>query len=823
MNNRYAPYLHTGFANTYTKEKMDSFTKWVRDVGFAGFSMEGKSYPLTTDVEKWRETFMPGVRWAVEGAKENGIEAWLFDEWGFPTGTAGGLVMKKHPEFRSKRLHKYADVSLKAGQTISFDVPKNFLACSAWNVGRFVLGMPLANTPIVPVEPKDGKLTYTASVNYERLVIVTWEYESSHTTSVFVPDPTAIEQGTLDLISYEAVACFIENMHETYVPVLEGYFGDGFYGFFYDEPYINFPFPYTFDILDEFKEKKGYDLTPELPLMLGCQGTLHTDSKALRDYRDVVTDRFARAFFGQMLDWCHAHGVEMVGHQDLDHSVRGLSTLSGDFFRVSKYNDAPGVDYIWNQINGYDFCDFPRFAGSARRLYGKKYAMSEIFAAVGRSIYPDLMRFVMEFEMVRGVNRFYLMIADPDPVDEKFTGPMSRFHPQSIAFGRAINDRVAKTNEMLNTTAPAAHTAVLLPMGDIYCENMKIAHPSTTSLYPHVWDRVHALTEKMCYAGIDYEYLPDEAFATLPREGGAYLLPTGQKIDTVVVPGNVILDEPVRKALCDFADAGGKLISVKGIVRDFLGKAIVATDFDQLVDAIEKPIIVEKWGKVSATYRQAEDGLILFLLNEAYAEQDIIYTFKGEGHPVVYDRTGNVWRSYFENRVHQYFKPFEMKVVKFTTKPEVPARTIGATLEIPAWEMMLPQGGSVQLGSKPGDWREYIDPLYVGWVTYKSSFDWFEEGVARLDLGWVNYAAKVRIDDQEYTMGFSPFERDIELTRGAHTIEIDVLNTDVNKTLGTVEKELELPFHGYGGISFDHDRARLVSGLCGPVTISSLK
>ena len=40
---RYAPILHTGFAENYTAEQMRQFVTLVRERGYSGFSVEGKS------------------------------------------------------------------------------------------------------------------------------------------------------------------------------------------------------------------------------------------------------------------------------------------------------------------------------------------------------------------------------------------------------------------------------------------------------------------------------------------------------------------------------------------------------------------------------------------------------------------------------------------------------------------------------------------------------------------------------------------------------------------------------------------------------------
>ena len=41
------------------------------------------------------------IRGCIKTAKEEGLEVWIFDDWGYPSGTAGGLVCT-NDSFRAK-------------------------------------------------------------------------------------------------------------------------------------------------------------------------------------------------------------------------------------------------------------------------------------------------------------------------------------------------------------------------------------------------------------------------------------------------------------------------------------------------------------------------------------------------------------------------------------------------------------------------------------------------------------------------------------------------------------------------------------------------
>lgn len=819
--NKYAPILHTGYANTYTEEVVEQFVQWCKNQGFSGFSMEGKSYPLTDDIDGWINTFIPCVKMGVKGASKYGLQAWLFDEWGYPTGTAAGKTLEGHLEYRSKTLHKPIDLILEAGQKIEIPTPEHFLAAAAWPTGRFIMSQPWEGTN--HIYPKDGKIIYEAKSANERFVVVTWEYISSHSNGVFRRDNDKPEYGTLDLLSYKAVARFIGQMHERYVAPLEGYFSNGLNGFFYDEPFLAYPYPYTFDLFEEFKEKKGYDIVPYLPTMLCTVGSLQARSKQIRDYRDICTKRMADAFIGQMANWCHKHGIELVGHQDLDHSARGLNTNSGDFFRNSARSDAPGIDYIWNQINCNDFSDYPRFAGSARRIYGKKHAISESFAATGRALYPDQMRWTMEHQILRGIDRLFLMIADPDPCTNEFTGPISMKHPQSITFGQSLNHRIAVTNKMINEAKPAAHVAIFIPMSDIYCENLMLGHPSTTSLQPFTWTRIDNIAKALCYAPMDYDYLWEDAVLSLPLENGALVTALGQHIDTIILPGCVSLDDKICDKLREMLSQGGRVISFGRQLKELLGETELYGNEEDLVDAISTRINAVNYNsRISCAHSLADKRELFFFLNEADRLGKLDIDFGEKGHLSQYDFEKECWFSCGKNQISISFKPKELQIFSITDAIETEKeQTDGNKVTLENWSMQFTDGKVIPLSNGLVDWRNYIDPCYVGWVTYKTTLNIDSDSEICLDLGKVLYAAKVRIEGKEYLAPFSPFKISMKLTAGNHILEVDVLNTDANKSIGTKERELREGEDAHSSM-FEHDRFCLASGLLGPVTYEKI-
>ncbi|MGN0183095.1 MAG: glycosyl hydrolase [Candidatus Ornithomonoglobus sp.] len=804
---KYAPILHTAFREKYADGIVEKYAKHCADMGYSGMSLEGKSAEPAWDIDCWIADYMANTEKMIRAAKENGVDVWLFDEWGYPTGTAAGKTIAENRDYRSKCLRIVLDVILHDGEAVEFKVNDRFITAYAWQAGR--TGTAGAVDGITePVVPEDGLLRYTARGGTYRVAAAAWDYTSGGTHGVFCDDGRE-EYGTIDLLSYDAVKCFISNMHERYYKAFGELFGNGLEGFFYDEPFIPYPFPYTSGIFEEFEKKKGYDIVPYLSEMLIPGWYSPENVRHILDYRDIVTDRMAQAFTGQLGEWCAAHGVMLTGHQDLDHSVRGLNTISGDFFKNSEKSDSPGIDYIWNQINRQSFCDYPRFAGSVKHLCGKKHASSESFAVTGYAMPPDMMRWTMEHQIMRGIDKFFLMISEPETKMEHTK--LSTDDPQNKLFGRMINERIAAVNRLASEGRPAAEIAVYVPMEEVYIQALKAGHPWMTSTMPHIWEQTDSIAEALCYMPRDYEYIWDGAIISMPVENGGFASPGGQTINTVIMPGGIALPEQTCKKLTEFIRSGGAVVTVGKTVEGLKSGAWLVSCPDALKDIIRSEIFTG-CGRVSLAKRVTERGAVYFLLNESDKEQYAVcggrmfeYSFERDTFDI-FVRPGEL-----------HFKPGELRIFTAVSAGAVPSfeeLSKKDCITIDNWIMRMPNGGAADIGSAMPDWRRFISPVYYGGISFEADFELPRGGDVCIDFGRIKYAAVIRLDGEEYKLPFSPYRLNTILRAGTHHIEMTIYNTEASGLLGTPETERQsLAQHKIRPGCYEQDRQYLAPGF----------
>src|ERR1035441_8063591 len=93
---------------------------------------------------------------------------------------------------------------------------------------------------------------------------------------------------------------------------------------------------------------------------------------------------------------------------DIPLDVRTLAVpfriAEGDFFRAMRYVQMPGIDTIGNQIWPDKISDFPKYASSAAHIFGRPRAFTESFAGYNPAPTLDQARWVLNQQLVRGIN-----------------------------------------------------------------------------------------------------------------------------------------------------------------------------------------------------------------------------------------------------------------------------------------------------------------------------------------------------------------------------------------------------------------------------------
>ncbi len=492
---------------------------------------------MRTDMkpEYLTDEFFEMVRYACEKAHSLGMVVWLYDEGGWPSGSACTKVNALRPESCRKTVAA-RELALRVGEkyvpgerAISAFVPENGAARM--------------------VRPGEAFSADLQLVEY-------W----SKPLGGYPGDP----------LDQQGVALFMRLTHEGYAKHMSPLFAkpDGGGGFipgsarvqlmFTDEPGAGrFPWPEGFEAA--FAERFGYDVAPYLDAIVHDEAD--ADGKALQariDYRILTGELFLNNYFLPIRRWCHAHGLLSGGHLDMDHLTDGcLHHSYGALLPLLRAMDVPGVDVIWHQIslpqpgarpcaegNGF----FPRFASSAAAQAGKKYALSESFAIYGQGTTGDEMRYVINFQLVRGINLFnfmsssygktgaYAMVARPSLVSE-----MPEF---SHYWG--LNDYTARASHLMQLGAPVPRTALFFPARDIWAGGRR--REAAIRGFEEAGRRLEE-------QHVPFDVIDEEALLSCERENGDLCLGLA-RYTGVIVPKGASLSKDAQSALQGVSEKG---------------------------------------------------------------------------------------------------------------------------------------------------------------------------------------------------------------------------------------------------------------------------
>lgn len=386
-------------------------------------------------------------------AEKRGMRVWILDDRQFPSGFAGGLIATKYPRHRRRFLNYVAIDALGPDPHASFLIDALLRRPETEHIEAVVAARRLDPgarweearhdvTDLVDLSEQvnDGRLYWPVPEGLHSIIVV-YSY---------------LDPGLplLNPISRDAVACQIEGCYQPHYERYARYFGNVFAGFFSDEPQFangswgslpgrDIPLPWSRELREALSSRTGTGWRRLLPV-LWLDGSPET--RAMRClYMDEVSRLYSDCFCGILADWCHAHGVEYIGHQVEDNNSHSrLGSGPGHFFRAQKGQDMAGIDIVMHQIHpgyagisrhwhsGHSLTDgeffhylLAKLASSLAHIDPRKRgrALCENFGAYGWMEGIRLMKWLADHCLVRGINRFTPHAFTDSPFPEEDSPP----------------------------------------------------------------------------------------------------------------------------------------------------------------------------------------------------------------------------------------------------------------------------------------------------------------------------------------------------------------------------------------------------------------
>ncbi len=548
-------------------------------------------------IEYLSKQWFANVKMMAEACKARNMKMWIIDEGKYPSGMAGGKFSKLRPDLCMQALVKDGD-SVKAVRRSS-------------------------NTRCVN-NPTGGKDEKNSLCDYL--------------------DPKAVDQ-------------FIAWTHEEYKRTLGPLLGTTVLGFRGDEPAFQ-RVPWTTDIIDIFRAKKGYDPTPYLSYIIQNERQsiafpyLRSNLKENRqlseneiikikaakaDYWDVWSERFANNFFAKPAEWCKQHGVKSITHLDKDDDLPWCIKLSGEPFRLLNKVQIPGIDVIWTQIwPGNSDTEFPRLASSTAHLYNKERAFSESFAAWRAPLDTRTAKYVVDYQIARGINFFEFM----------FWMSKSGAHGYMAEPGmKALNDYVNRATYMMQLGKSNAQVALYVPIPTLWMGNNK------------AYDQMKAIGHLLTTHQYDFDFVTDDALdEAITPVNGKLINKSGQQYHTLIIPTADVITAKAWRQIKEFAARGGKVVywgdiptqmstrnfqeltAIQPIQTALQLKDTVWTDqLRNYLPAAQLQIIGEANDSIVYTSRKVGKNHIFFVMNQRQKDENLMLELNCMGDVELWD------------------------------------------------------------------------------------------------------------------------------------------------------------------------------------------
>ena len=566
MNGRLLKLIHGfGFRREDSKEKREEIIDATLDrlyrLGYGGIVTN-----VDNDLYLESEANWESLRYVVRSAKRIGFRVWLYDEKGYPSGGAGGLTLRQHPEFEALALVEVRAEGCEPGGTVSIALPAGheyFI-----EDGNVTLA-------------EDGKAV-SAKADGEgvaRAYAVKRLYEGTHA------EHNVCEcRRYINVLDPGATKAFIDNTYEAYRRNLGDLFGE-IEAIFTDEPsimaaYLNAGL-YPRSVLDQYDDtlpllplvvwdrhlpekyeaKWGEALLPRLSDLFGSK----TDENAQTRCRFFATtsEMYENAYFKQLGDWCENAGLSFSGHVLLEEEILHHPLFEGNIFRFVQHMGVPGIDMLTTMPDGVlRQAPTPKLISSAAHWQGKTEVMSEVSAhmqgAFGQKYGLKEIKGAIALQRALGVTIFPSYYIDSTVPEEEF---------------RTVNEFAGNLCRVLDSAALSSASWFNMMRRTLLVYPIEAAFASSFGSGAQLGAREHSederrleaswqrLNRKLLLSGIEYEIVDTRALLEEAHiENGRVIDRFGRSYMGVVMPFMNYETDELRELVRRLNGAGALLV-----------------------------------------------------------------------------------------------------------------------------------------------------------------------------------------------------------------------------------------------------------------------
>lgn len=594
MNSERKNYKPLSFWSWNSDMKEEEIRWQIREfkkAGFGGFFIHSRAGRTIPYMEK---EWMAACQCAIEEARSCGLSVWLYDEDGWPSGFAGGLVNGCGEDYCGKSL-------------------------------RFSVGTPTeADARLLAVYRMDGELSY------HRIPL-----EEASETDLY--GYYVLVREYIDIMDKAVIGKFIEVTHERYKEAFSPYFGTVIKGIFTDEPQLSGSPSWSLCMEDAYRSNYGEDILDSLWLLFVNGAGYQTFRYR---YWYCVNALVKENFAGQIQAWCQENHLIFTGHFSSEDGLIYQTKSNGGVMPLYTRMGMPGIDHLGNR---YASSVLLKQVSSAAHQQGLPDVLSESFGCAGWEVsFKDLLG-IVGWQSVMGVNTFCTHLSA-----YSILGRRKRDYPAFYSYQEpwweachVLFGAIQKWNTVLSQSNRETKVAVLHPIRSVWCES-GIGHGEEMRF---LTAQFRQLVENLLDLHVDFDLLDESEIHQDQVENGT-LQVGGIQYTHVIVPETLTVACHTVMALQKLVQGGGTLVFVNQRPSMVDGEAQhPAIQTIQTLEAQEVQNTRGIWQKyfrvfpVQDTYRildvrrenevtgiisrygKTEDGAVLFLFNHEIGHQ----------------------------------------------------------------------------------------------------------------------------------------------------------------------------------------------------------
>ncbi len=577
---------------------------------------------------------------------------------------------------------------------------------------------------------------------------------------------------------------------------------------------------WTAEMPQEFRQRRGYDITPWLPVLTGSVvENAAMSERFLWDFRQTVNDLIIDNYLHRMCDLIEPYGMKF--------SVEAYGNLSINTMQYAEMADYP-VSEFWTmgtdefpEIKSHKYYSTMKAMASAAHTAGIADVGAEAFTGYrGWKDHPFIFKGVGDEAFCRGVNHFYLHLSAHQAYDDmvpglthqKWGGHFNRFNTW-WEYSKPWFDYLSRSQYLLKQGQFVADICYFFGEGaPLDVRDMALNLP----------------------AGYDYDFCSSDVLQQMEVNEGRIVLPSGMSYQYLLLPDYEYMTLSSMQKIESLIAAGANVIGQKRITGTpgLEGFPDADEQVRTIADRIwgdQKIRMAEHWEEIFKAdnlspdflgegldyiHRKSGDIDIFFVSNPLPEPVEKRCTFRVEGKiPELWNpETGEIRAitEYSEREkntsISLNFNPMQSWFVIFRNRHlarEIPKQIFsdyGTVTDISgAWMVRFdPKWGGPE---KPvvfddlADWSQNHEngiKYYSGTATYENKFTLSQEQLSAsetfyVDLGKVGDLARIRVNGTECGIAWKqPYRIDISgaLHAGENILEVDVVNSWVNRMIG---------------------------------------